>query len=259
MEGLKDKVSAPGVEHRNGMPGIRYANLRLPERRAQRHGVMATKTRQGKPPVASKTANDQPAELRPGFFLRTKLLLPRPAPELLSRPRLADRLLNNLMNPLTLVTANAGSGKTTLVADFLRTHDRPFVWYQLDHSDADPFVFLGYLGFGIQQVVPGFGNALFAYLKEASGEFAQYPERVVDVLINEVLERVDQQLILVLDDYHHLGQDTPVHSILDRLLAYLPDVLHVVMISREMPPLALARLRSQSLCVSYRSFRSAFH
>jgi LuxR family maltose regulon positive regulatory protein len=250
MEGLpgivNHKVSAPGVERQNGMPGFRYANLRLLERRAQRHGVMATKTRQGKPPVASKTANNQPAELRPGFFLRTKLLLPRPAPELLSRPRLADRLLNNLTNPLTLVTANAGSGKTTLVADFLRTHDRPFVWYQLDRSDTDPFVFLGYLGFGIKQVVPDFGNALFAYLKESSGELAQNPERAVDVLINEVLESVEQQLILVLDDYHHLGQDTPVHSILDRLLAYLPDVLHVVMISREMPPLALARLRSQS-------------
>src|SRR6476660_2805868 len=103
MEGLKDEVSAPAVEQRNGMPGIRYANLRLPERRVQRHGVMATKTRHGKPPVASKTANDQPAELRPGFFLLTQLLLSRPAPELLSRPRLADRLLNNLTSPLTLV------------------------------------------------------------------------------------------------------------------------------------------------------------
>jgi LuxR family maltose regulon positive regulatory protein len=251
MEGLEEIIEhtacGPGIEKRNGMPGFRYTNLRLLERRAQRHGVMAPKTRQGKLPLASsKTANNPPAELRPGFFLRTKLLLPRPAPELLSRPRLADRLLNNLTNPLTLVTANAGSGKTTLVADFLRTQDRPFVWYQLDHSDTDPFVFLGYLGFGIQQVVPDFGNALFAYLKESSGELAQNPERAVDVLINEVLESVEQQLILVLDDYHHLGQDTPVHAILDRLLAYLPDVLHVVMISREMPPLSLARLRSQS-------------
>ncbi|HEY6805219.1 MAG TPA: BTAD domain-containing putative transcriptional regulator [Pyrinomonadaceae bacterium] len=150
------------------------------------------------------------------------------------------------MNPLTLVTANAGSGKTTLVADFLRTQDRQFVWYQLDHTDTDPFVFLGYLTFGIQQIVPDFGNAMFAYLKESSAELAQNPERAVDVLINEVLESVEQQLIVVLDDYHHLGHDTPVHVVLDRLLAYLPDVLHVVMISREMPPLALARLRSQS-------------
>jgi ATP/maltotriose-dependent transcriptional regulator MalT len=180
------------------------------------------------------------------FFLRTKLLPPRPAPELLSRARLTDRLLANLSYPLTLVTANAGSGKTTLVADFLRTHKRQFVWYQLDHTDADPSVFLGYLAFGIRQQVPNFGEAFFSYLQEGAGELAQHPERAVDVFLNEVLDRVEQQLILVLDDYHHLGQDTAVHAVLDRLLAYLPDVLHVIIISREMPPLALGRLRTHS-------------
>jgi len=152
----------------------------------------------------------------------------------------------NLENPLSLVTANAGSGKTTFVADFLRTHKRQFVWYQLDHTDADPSVFLAYLTFGIQQVVPGFGKAMFAYVQEAAGELAQNPERAVDVLINEVLELVEHKLIVVLDDYHHLGAETSVHAVIDRLLAYLPDVLHIVIVSREMPPLALARLRTQS-------------
>lgn len=208
---------------------------------------MAPRTRKGKPTeAASPAVKQQPLAVRPNFFLRTKLLLPRPAPELLSRPRLIDRLRANLTNPLTLVTANAGYGKTTLVADFLRSQNRQFVWYQLDHTDADPFVFLGYLTFGIQQVVPGFGRAMFAYLNERSSELAQNPERAVDVLINEVLDGVDQQVIVVLDDYHHLGPDTAVHAVLDRLLAYLPDVLHLVMISREMPPLALSRLRSQT-------------
>lgn len=197
------------------------------------------------PPTSSVGAENVPPA-RPSFFLRTKLLPPRPAPELLSRARLKDRLLANLAYPLTLVTANAGSGKTTLVADFLRTHKRQFVWYQLDHTDADPSLFLGYLAFGIQQQVPGFGAALFSYFQEASGEVAQHPERAVDVFLNEVLERVEQQLILVLDDYHHLGADTAVHAVLDRLLAYLPDVLHVIIISREMPPLALGRLRTHS-------------
>jgi len=251
MEDLEVKAggTTPSTSHLQygGVPGFRYANLRLFERQVLRNRVMAPRTRQGKPPDSSPVAASvQATDVRPGFFLRTKLLLPRPAPELLTRPRLADRLLTNLTNPLTLITANAGSGKTTLVADFLRTQDRQFVWYQLDHTDTDPFVFLGYITFGIQQIVPDFGNAMFAYLKEASGELAQNPERAVDVLINEVLERVEQQLIVVLDDYHHLGLETPVHAVLDRLLAYLPDVLHVIMISREMPPLALARLRSQS-------------
>ncbi|CAN5608105.1 hypothetical protein BH20ACI3_BH20ACI3_13460 [soil metagenome] len=203
------------------------------------------RTRQGKPAQSSPASADVPGT-QPSFFLRTKLLPPRPAPELLSRPRLTERLLANLAHSVTLVTANAGSGKTTLVADFLRTHDRRFVWYQLDHTDADPFVFLGYVSFGIQQVVPGFGQAMFPYLQEAAGDLSQHPEGAVDVLLNEVLERVDRQLILILDDYHHLGPTTAVHAVLDRLLAYLPDVMHVIVISREIPPISLARLRTQS-------------
>jgi len=206
---------------------------------------MAPKVRQRKPTKPSANAIEQPGS-QSGFFLRTKLLPPRPAPELLSRPRLTERLVANLAHPITLVTANAGSGKTTFVADFLSTHPGRFVWYQLDHTDADPWVFLGYVTYGIQQVVPGFGSAMFAYLQESAGELAQHPERAVDILLNEVLERVEDQLILVLDDYHHLGLETPVHAVLDRLLAYLPDVLHVMLISREMPPLSFARLRTRT-------------
>src|SRR5438132_12634526 len=77
----------------------------------------------------------------PSFFLRTKLLPPRPAPEILARPRLIERLQANLTLPVTLVTANAGSGKTTLVADFVRKQEHPYIWYQLDHTDADAAVF----------------------------------------------------------------------------------------------------------------------
>ncbi|HEV2881570.1 MAG TPA: BTAD domain-containing putative transcriptional regulator [Pyrinomonadaceae bacterium] len=182
----------------------------------------------------------------PAFFLRTKLLPPRPTPALLQRPRLMERLSSNLAHPVTLVAANAGSGKTTLVADFVRTHARPFVWYQLDRTDADPFVFLGYLAHGIKQVIPEFGEATLSYLQQSAAELAEQPERAVDVFLNEVLDLVDRQLIFVLDDYHHLGTDTAVHRVVDRLLAYLPDVLHVIIISRDVPPLALARLRAHN-------------
>ncbi|HJR06325.1 MAG TPA: BTAD domain-containing putative transcriptional regulator [Pyrinomonadaceae bacterium] len=182
----------------------------------------------------------------PAFFLRTKLLPPRPTPALLQRPRLMERLSANLAHPVTLVAANAGSGKTTLVADFVRTHARPFVWYQLDRTDADPFVFLGYLAHGIKQIVPEFGAATLSYLQQSAAELAEQPERAVDVFLNEVLDLVDQQLIFVLDDYHHLGTDTAVHRVVDRLFAYLPDVLHIIIISRDVPPLSLARLRAHN-------------
>src|SRR5207253_5183260 len=108
----------------------------------------------------------------------------------------------------------------------------------------DPSVFLGYLAYGIRQQVVEFGDTMFAYLQQAN-EMAQQSERAVDVLLNEILEGVEQQMIVVLDDYHHLGADTPVHSVVDRLIAYLPDVIHVIIISRDIPPLTLARLRSQ--------------
>ena len=77
------------------------------------------------------------------------------------------------------------------------------------------------------------------------GELPTAPGHPFYKRLNEVLESVEQQLILVLDDYHHLGAETAVHTVVDRLLSYLPDVLHVIIISRDMPPLSLARLRSQ--------------
>jgi len=183
---------------------------------------------------------------RPAFFLRTKLLPPRPASALLSRPRLTARLQANLSRPITLVAAPAGSGKTTLVADFVRAHARQFVWYQLDHTDADPPVFLEYLARGIRQAVPSFGDVTLSYLRQSADEIARQPDRAVGVLLNEVLEEVSQQLVIVLDDYHHLGRDTAVHAVLDRLISYLPDVMHVIVVSRDVPPLALSRLRSQA-------------
>ena len=197
------------------------------------------KTARPNPPTPAAV----PLALPGTFFLRTKLLAPRPAPELLNRERLIERLRANLSLPVTLVAANAGSGKTTLVADFLRKQEQPYVWYQLDHTDSDPAVFLSYLARGIQQRVSDFGETIFAYLQ--ARDLAQEPERAADVLLNEILERVEQQLIVVLDDYHHLGTETPVHAVVDRLITYLPDVVHVIIISRDVPPLTLARLRSQ--------------
>ena len=236
------------VDRTSGFP---YATLRDSHRNPILTKLMAKGKKQ------TRSANAQSAAVStfapPGtFFLRTKLLAPRPAPELLFRQRLADRLRANLALPVTLVTANAGSGKTTLVADFLRQQELPYVWYQLDHTDSDPAVFLNYLAQGIQQRVGNFGETIFAYLQ--ANELAQQPERAADVLLNEILERVEQKLIVVLDDYHHLGTETPVHAVVDRFISYLPDVIHVIIVSRDVPPLTLARLRSQdSLAIIDRS------
>lgn len=183
---------------------------------------------------------------RPSFFLRTKLLPPRAVSELLERPRLLAKLQANLNSPVTMVAADAGCGKTTLIADFLRRQKRPSVWYQLDHTDADPFVFLGYIAQGIRNFAPDFGGTIFSYLEEANEELLSFPERAADLLLNEILESIDQPFILVLDDYHHIGRQTVVHTVLDRILQYSSDILHVIITTRDLPPLAITRRRSQS-------------
>jgi DNA-binding SARP family transcriptional activator/Tfp pilus assembly protein PilF len=180
-----------------------------------------------------------------GRFLRVKLLPPRPGRLMLERPRLIERIVENLSHPVTIVTANAGTGKTTLVADFVNKLAERYVWYQLDQTDADPTVFLRYITNGIRQINHGFGETTLAYLNRAPAQISKYPEYAVDVLINEMLEDIEHQFILVLDDYHNLGIDTPVHAIVDRMIARLPELLHSIVISRDMPPLQLARLRSR--------------
>ena len=180
------------------------------------------------------------------FFLRTKLLPPRAVSELLDRPRLTNKLHANLGSLVTLVAADAGCGKTTLIADFVRNQPRPSVWYQLDHTDADPVVFLGYVSQGIRNLYPEFGDAIFPYLSEANEEVLRFPERAADLLINEILQSVEQPFILVLDDYHHIGRETVVHTMVDRLLQYSSDLVHLVITTRDLPPLAIMRRRSQS-------------
>lgn len=144
------------------------------------------------------------------------------------------------------MAADAGCGKTTLIADFIRQSSRQSVWYQLDHTDADPFVFLGYIAHGIKNFAPDFGETILPYLTEATDELLRFPERAVDLLLNEILETIEQPFILVLDDYHHIGEETVVHKLVDRLLQYSSEMLHLIITTRDLPPLAIMRRRSQS-------------
>ena len=171
---------------------------------------------------------------------------PRAVSELLPRPRLTDRLQANLNAPVTLVAADAGCGKTTLISDFVRHSSRESVWYQLDHTDADPFVFLGYLVHGIKNLIPDFGETVLPYIEKATDELLLYPERAVDLLLNEIFETIEQPLIIVLDDYHHIGRDTVVHKLVDRLLQYSSEIIHLIITTRDLPPLAIMRRRTQS-------------
>ncbi|HTG16177.1 MAG TPA: hypothetical protein VK747_13085, partial [Blastocatellia bacterium] len=182
----------------------------------------------------------------PQLFLKTKLLPPRLGRQVLPRPRLVERMSSYLDGPATIVCANAGCGKTTLVADFVNSCRLPSVWYQIDASDQDLGVFFGYLAYTLRRIHPGFGPAVLGLIQETE-DLASKAEQLADVFVNEVGEEIEEKTILVMDDFHNVDKSTAILTAVDRLMRYVPDVLHIIMTSRTMPNLSMSRFRSKGL------------
>jgi LuxR family maltose regulon positive regulatory protein len=174
-------------------------------------------------------------------LLQTKLYIPPSRPEYVSRPRLIERLNQGMARSLTLISAPAGFGKTTLVSDWLRQLDIPAAWVSLDESDNDPTRFLTYFVAALQAIEATVGKGVLGMLQSP-----QPPptEAVLTSLLNEIAALPDR-LVLVLDDYH-LIEAQPIHNALTFLLEHLPPQMHMVISTREDPPLPLARLRARS-------------
>lgn len=182
----------------------------------------------------------------PQFFLKTKLLPPRLGRRVLPRARLIERLRGFLDQPATIICADAGCGKTTLVTDLVRSSGHPYVWYQIDRSDLDLTTFFGYVVYGIRGLYPEFGQVVLGLISETEG-LSGKTDQLVDALVNEISEQIDKKIILVLDDYHYVGASEPIAAAVDRLIQYAPDVLHIVIATRSMPNLSVTRLRSKGL------------
>ncbi|HEY9231833.1 MAG TPA: hypothetical protein VIS78_06790, partial [Blastocatellia bacterium] len=182
----------------------------------------------------------------PAYFLKTKLLPPRLTTRVLARPRLIERMRDFLDRPATILCANAGCGKTTLVTDFIHSINLPAVWYQIDPADVDLAVFFGYLVYGLRQRQPAFGQVTLALISETEN-LSKKANQLVDVFINEVSEELEEKTILVLDDYHHVDSSEPIAAAVDRLVQYLPDVLHLILTTRSVPNLSVMRLRSKGV------------
>lgn len=178
------------------------------------------------------------------IILQTKLRIPFLRSSLVSRSRLTGKLDAGTDGRLTLVCAQAGSGKTTLIAEWLSQSDHRVAWLSLDESDNDPRRFLGYLLAALQQIQADVGRSIEAMLQSP-----QPPpnEAILTALVNE-LASIPQPFVLVLDDYHVIH--TPlIHGQLNFLLEYQPQQMRMVIITREDPPLPLPRLRARGqLC-----------
>jgi LuxR family maltose regulon positive regulatory protein len=175
-------------------------------------------------------------------LLATKLHIPPRRPNRVLRPRLMAQVGEalRLRHRLTLVSAKAGSGKTTLVSEWLHQQERPATWLSLDANDNDPQRFFSYLIAALQELGIKIGQAVLTQF-----ETPQLPQAatLVAELINDVATS-SRSFLLVLDDYH-LVQNEWIHQAIGFLAEHQPPKMHLVLITRVDPPLPLARLRGR--------------
>lgn len=177
--------------------------------------------------------------------LRSKLVRPNLAANLLPRLRLEGALAQHADRPLTLVVADAGYGKTTLLASFVSRLRRPVVWYSLMLSDADPVVFGRHLLAGFRAGAPRFGRDFErALAEEIRGPAAA--ERLAGVLLAELATLEGAPTLLVLDDFHEVIGNATIVQLVGTVLRQLPPQLRVLIGSRVPPPLPLERMRVRS-------------
>jgi LuxR family transcriptional regulator, maltose regulon positive regulatory protein len=175
-------------------------------------------------------------------ILATKLYIPPPRSKIVLRPRLIERLNEGLSasRKLTLISAPAGFGKTTLVSEWVAVCERPVAWLSLDEGDNDLVSFLIYLVTALQSIDSNIGEGMLGVLQAPQPPST---ESILTALLNEITT-IPDHFILVLDDYHVLDSK-PVDEALTFLLEHLPPQIHLVIATREDPPMPLARLRAR--------------
>jgi LuxR family maltose regulon positive regulatory protein len=173
-------------------------------------------------------------------LLTTKLFAPKLRRKLVPRPRLTGYLDMGLQRKLTLISAPAGFGKTTLAAEWLNATPHPVTWFSLDETDNDPARFLTYFVAALQKVNPTIGTSVQAMLQAPQ---PPPPEVLLTALLNDIAA-TPTPFVLVIDDYHVI-QTLATHQHLVFLLEHLPSQMHIVLISREDPPFPLSRLRAR--------------
>jgi LuxR family transcriptional regulator, maltose regulon positive regulatory protein len=189
-------------------------------------------------------------------LVSTKLSPSQSRPRLVARPRLTEKLDPEAGRRLTLVSAPAGFGKTTLVGEWAEGRaagGHPVAWLSLDGGDNDPVRFLSYLVASLRTLEEGFGEVVLASLRTPEPPPI---EALTGTLLNEI-SAPPGELDLVLDDYHLINSEG-VNRAVSLLLEHLPDGAHLVISSRVDPPLSLARLRARGQMVELGAAELAF-
>jgi LuxR family maltose regulon positive regulatory protein len=181
-------------------------------------------------------------------LIKTKLHRPLIPVDLVSRPQLSDWLDVRRNRPLTLVSAPAGYGKSTLISSWLDTCKYPHVWLTLDEQDNDLKVFLSYFLAAIRTVFP---EAL-EYTRNLLGAHNQPPIKELARSLSNEINQIEDFFVFVLDDYEVI-QNVAMHDFINELLIYPPQNMNLVMCTRIDPPISLVNLRAQSQLTEIRA------
>ena len=193
----------------------------------------------------------QSATNRASPLLETKLYVPASRRSLVPRPRLSERLTRGTESKLTLVSAPAGFGKSTLLAEWLataRAGERSVAWLSLDQGDNHLASFWTYLIAALRTVEPGLGASSLSLVQSPQPPPIQ---TLLAPLLNE-LSAVSGEVVLVLDDYHVIDA-RDIQDGMAFLLEHLPPQLHLVIATRADPALPLARLRGRGELLEIRA------
>ncbi|WP_425516974.1 LuxR C-terminal-related transcriptional regulator [Paenibacillus tritici] len=183
----------------------------------------------------------------PTPILNTKYNIPPLRPKTVPRERLINKLRDGLHRKLTLISAPAGYGKTTLISDWIANCGRPCAWLSLEEGDGEPARFLICLISSLQTLAPKTGEGVLAVLQSPE---PPPMEPVLAALLKDTAAMAP--CILILDDYH-LVKSKSVDKLVSFLLDHLPLHIHLVMITREEPLIPLARLRVQDQLTELRA------
>ncbi|MGW8225791.1 MAG: hypothetical protein ACWGOY_08655, partial [Anaerolineales bacterium] len=182
------------------------------------------------------------------WLTQTKFVPPRLQDDVILRSRLVDTLRAAVKtHPLTLLSAPAGYGKTTLLTSLT---DIPLAWVSIDEEDNDPARFFITLLNVLQKLDSNFGEGIQSLLSSLENP-ASESHRIISAFINEVLEKLPETL-LVFDDLHFISEPV-IYLALDYLLEHLPPQMHMIISTRQDPPLSLARLRARGQLAEFRA------
>jgi LuxR family maltose regulon positive regulatory protein len=191
-------------------------------------------------------------DFMPTPVLATKLYIPSSRTNVVVRSRLIEQLNKGLSSSrtpgVTLISAPAGFGKTTLASKWVLGCKQPVAWLSLDEGDGDLKRFLGYLVAALQTIIPEIGMNVLGALQASH---IPDPESFLITLINEI-DSIPNKFIFILDDYHMLDSK-PVDQALNFLVEHLPQQMHLVITTREDPSLPLARLRARDQLTELRA------